>query len=812
MTAPGPVPSALAAPLPPCTVAVRELCEFTAKQGDLDLRFTPAPTALEGMQGHVLAAARRGPGYRSEVALAGTYQGRLQVRGRADGYDAARVRLDEIKTFKGTLEHQSAAQRQLHWAQAKVYGWLLCQQQGLAALDVALVYVHIGTQRETVLVEHCSADALRQHFDQHCARFLAWAVQEQAHRGARNAALQALGFAFGAFRTGQRPLAEAVYKAAAGGRCLLAQAPTGIGKTVGTLFPLLKAAAPQRLDKVFFLTAKTSGRQVALQALAHIAEAAGADAAGALPLRVLELVAREKACVHPDKACHGQSCPLAQGFYDRLPAARQAALQVPGCDSGAPGGTGSAAPLLLDAARVQALALQHQVCPYYLAQELARWADVVVGDYHYYFDFGALLHGLAQANQWRVALLVDEAHNLVERGRRMFTAELCPQRLAQARRAPAARALAPLRRALAQVQRWWRALDQAQGHAAYVVHAAFPAPLLAALQHCAATLAEVLADPPDTPAAPGAPDAALQAFHFDALHLLRLAELLGPHSLVETRVDAGAGPSPSASATRGAGAPARTVVCIRNLVPAPFLQPRWQAAHTSTLFSATLSPTHYYADLLGLPERFAAVDVASPFEARQLQVQVAAHISTRYQHRRASLAPIVALMAQQCAARPGNYLAFFSSYDYLQQVAALLAAAHPQLACWSQRPGMGEAEQRQFLARFTDSSAGIGFAVLGGAFAEGIDLPGRRLVGAFISTLGLPQLNPANEQVRARMQALFGAGYDYTYLVPGLQKVVQAAGRVIRTPSDEGVVHLMDDRFARPEVQRLLPRWWQPGP
>ena len=802
------------------TVAVRELCEFTAKHGDLDLRFTPAPTAQEGMAGHAVAAARRGAGYRSEVTLSGQYQ-TLRVRGRADGFDPVSRRLDEVKTFKGSLERQPAVQRHLHWAQAKVYGWLLCQQENWDALDVALVYLDIGSQQETVLVEPCSAQHLQAHFEQHCARFLLWAEQQLAHRTARDAALQALVFPFGDFRAGQRPLAEAVYRAAKGARCLLAQAPTGIGKTMGTLFPLLKAAAPQRLDKIFFLTAKTSGRQVALQALERLgalpapsaarlsasdcgnssAHAPAPDCpapAGHLPLRVLELVARDKACLHPDKACHGQSCPLALGFYDHLPAARQAALPETAGSAGAPQSG------LLDAAKVQAIALEHQVCPYYLSQELARWADVVVGDYHYYFDSSALLHHLAQANQWRVALLVDEAHNLVGRGRKMYTAELRPESLALAQRSPGARGFVPVRQALARVGRCWSALDAGQT-AAYAVHAGgFPPKLLAALQHCSTTLGAHFAEHPEQP------DAALQAFYFDTLHLLRLAEVLDTHSLVDTRLPA----ARSATSTSADNPPqgkrpvARSVVCIRNLVPAPFLQPRLQAAHTSTLFSATLQPTHYYADLLGLPERFAAVDVASPFAARQLQVQVARHISTRFAHRQASLAPSVALMAHQFAERPGNYLAFFSSYDHLQQVAALMAATHPQLPCWSQSPRMSELEQRQFLQRFTDTGSGIGFAVLGGAFAEGIDLPGRRLVGAFVSTLGLPQINPVNEQLRQRMQMLFGAGYDYTYLFPGLQKVVQAAGRVIRTPSDEGVVHLLDDRFGRPEVQQLLPRWW----
>lgn len=532
------------------TVAVRELCEFTAKQGDLDLRFTPAPTALEGMAGHAVAASRRGADYRAEVALSGSYQS-LRVRGRADGYDPAQQRIDEVKTFKGRLDRQPASHRHLHWAQAKVYGWLLCEQEQLAHIDVALVYLDVGTQQETVFTERCNADDLRQHFEAQCQRFIAWAEQQVAHRAARDAALTTLAFPFGDFRTGQRPLAEAVYKAAVAGRCLLAQAPTGIGKTMGTLFPLLKAAPAQRIDKVFFLAAKTSGRQTALDALARLSHSAPA-----LPLRVLELVARDKACEHPDKACHGESCPLARGFYDRLPAARAAAV--------APASAGNPAPVLQQA-RVRDVALQHDVCPYYLSQELARWADLVVGDYNYYFDLGGLLHGLAQANQWRTALLVDEAHNLVERGRKMFTAELHPASLAQARSSPTAAEHAPVKKALDKVRRAWVALDKAHP-APYTVLETFPDKLLAALQQCTTTLTEHFTDHPTEP------DSALQTFYFDALHLQRMADLLDAHSMVDIT-------QASAARHQRAFKPGDSVVCIRNVVPAPFLQPRLAAAH-----------------------------------------------------------------------------------------------------------------------------------------------------------------------------------------------------------------------------------------
>jgi len=744
------------------SVAVRALCEFTAKVGDLDLRFTPSPSAQEGIAGHRTVASRRSAHYQNEVALEGDYQ-QLKVRGRADGYDPDANRLEEVKTYRGDLAAQPANHRQLHWAQAKVYGWLMCQKLGLTDIDVALVYFDIVGEGETLLNQRFQAAELQAFFNQQCALFLGWARQEMQHREARNAAAQTLGLPHADFRPGQRTLAESVYKAVSTGRCLMAQAPTGIGKTIGTIFPLLKALAPQQLDKVFFLTAKTPGRKLALDAakVLHVSSD--------LPLRVLELVARDKACEHLDKACHGDACPLAKGFYDRLPAARLAASKVH----------------LLDQHNLRDVALDHGVCPYYLSQEMARWADLVVADYNYYFDFGAMLFGLAQLNQWRAAVLVDEAHNLVERARSMYSASLDQYSLKILRDT----APEPLKKPLQRLNREWNALHKDQ-LAPYQAYSLRPDKLLQALNLCTSALGDYFNDHPE------ALSGDLQAFYFEALQFTKVAELFNEHFIFDI------------SKRQLGGKRSSSTLCLRNVVPAEFIRPRLTAARSSVLFSATLSPRHYYADLLGLPADTAWVDVESPFKAEQLHVRIVGDISTRFVHRQASLAPIVELIARQFARQPGNYLAFFSSFDYLQQVAQLLAETHPQIALWQQSRGMAEAERQGFLDQFTEHSQGVGFAVLGGAFGEGIDLPGTRLIGAFIATLGLPQLNPVNEQIKLRMAAIFGAGYDYTYLYPGIQKVVQAAGRVIRSQHDRGVVILMDDRFGEARVRQLLPGWW----
>lgn len=743
------------------TVAVRELCAFTAKAGDLDHRFTPSPSADDGIVGHKVVASRRGPGYRSEVRVEGRHES-LVVRGRADGFDRELQVVEEVKTYRGDLSAQPANHRALHWAQAKVYAALLCAELGLPGLTVRLVYYDVDSGKETALDEVCSADELSEFFALQCRTFLGWARSEVAHRASRDAALRQLQFVYPGFRTGQRKLAEQCFLAARHGRMLLAQAGTGIGKTLATLYSTLKALPEQRLDKVFFLTAKSSGHAPPLEALERLA---GGQVR--VPLRVLELTARSKACVHPDKACHGESCPLARGFYDRLPAARGAAVDV-----------GS-----LDAAALREIALEHTVCPYYLAQELARWADVVVADYNYLFDVTALLHGLTLANDWRVSVLADEAHNLIDRARSMYTATLSRDLLRAASAAAPAGVAQPLRR----LTRAWATLSPPPAAEAYSAHDEVPTALLKGAGAVCDAVGDALVQEPAAVAPP------LLELYFELLHFRRLAESFGPHSIFDV--------------TRLPGR-ARSELCIRNVVPASFLKPRFAAMASAVLFSATLQPHHFYADMLGLPSDVAWLDVGAPFEAAQLDVRLVSHIPTRFAQRAGSAQPIAELIATQFRRQRGNYLAFFSSFDYLEMVAQRLAESCPDVPVWRQQRSMNEADREAFLARFEPDSEGVALAVLGGSFAEGIDLPGQRLIGAFVATLGLPQVNAVNERFRQVLDAELGDGFEYTYLYPGLRKVVQAAGRVIRTTSDRGTLYLIDERFERAAVRELLPAWW----
>ncbi|HVF16173.1 MAG TPA: ATP-dependent DNA helicase [Steroidobacteraceae bacterium] len=740
------------------TVSVRALCAFTTKRGDLDMRFTPAPSAQEGMEGHRIVASRRGPRYKAEVSLT-THQAPLTIRGRADGYDVEACRIDECKTFRGELTRMPANHRALHWAQAETYGAQLCRREGLSEMDLALVYFDIDSQKETIFKERYNAQQLEELFVARCDVFAEWASLELAHVADRNAQLARLAFPYPTFHSGQRDLADAVYRAAASAECLIAQAPTGVGKTLGTLFPMLKAMSVGKVDKLFYLTAKSTGRALALDALRTLKRSAP-------KLRVLDLVAKEKACVQPGKACNGESCPLAQGFYDKLANARADALQV----------------TLMDQFSLREIAAKHQVCPYYLSQEMTKWSDVIVGDYNYYFDYGGMLHTLTLESDWKVGLLVDEAHNLIDRARDMYSVSL--QRPAW----QVARSAAPpsLRGAIDLALKQWDAIAQGQ-ETAYATYDEVPRELVLAIRGACLRIGELSVRQPDTVQGP------LLDLYFDALAFSRLADHFGEHSLFDIERSINGDTS---------------TLSIRNVIPAHFLKHRFSDAQCAALFSATLSPPKFYRDLLGLPKDSPSLDAASPFGSHQLAVRIEAQISTRFRNRAATATAIVELIEAQFKARPGNYLFFASSFEYLSQIWALFKLRNRDARCWVQAKSMSERERKQFVDQFDHSDRGIGFAVLGGSFAEGIDLVGDRLIGAFIATIGLPQINPVNHSMAERMERAFGEGYNYVYLYPGIRKVIQAAGRVIRSTTDEGVIYLIDERYANSEVVAQLPTWW----
>ncbi|HSG04270.1 MAG TPA: DEAD/DEAH box helicase, partial [Marinobacterium sp.] len=477
-------------------VSIRSLCEFAARRGDIDLRYTPAPTAAEGIEGHQRLQRKRPRTYTAEYPLEIEFNG-LQLRGRADGVDLGSRLIEEIKTHRGDLERQSTGQRRLHWAQLRAYGAILCRQQQWDEVNLRLTYLEIASDEVTELDESVSGESLWQELESLVTTYQHWHFELRQARTERDSALNQLTFPYPQFRKGQRALAESVFKAVRTGRQLLLEAPTGSGKTLGTLFPALRAMAADDIDKLLYLTTRNTARGVGLQGIEQLRQANN------LPLRVVELSSKEAGCIEPERLCQGDSCPLAKGFFDRLPAARSAAF--------------AKSEINLDVAQLRRIAAAHQICPYYLGQEMARWADLVVADINQYLAPTALLSGYLHQDEWRAVALVDEAHNLVTRCRDLYSVVLTQNQFRYETKQ------LKLKKALDNVVRGWQ--EACKGVSAEPVFDESPPEKLEfALQSLCSELSEVLAVQPD--------QLELQQMLFTSSAYLKLAEVFGEHSVV----------------------------------------------------------------------------------------------------------------------------------------------------------------------------------------------------------------------------------------------------------------------------------------
>ncbi len=752
------------------TVAIKTLVEFAAKTGSLDRRFTPSPTGKEGIEGHQHLTAKRGKHYEAEVSLRITYRDIL-FRGRADGYDANAHCIEEIKTFYGDVSQIPYNHQELHWAQVKCYGWIYCQTHQCDQINLSLIYFNLTDDQEFPLKETWDADALQDFFELLAEKYYQWQIQINKRLTHLHYWIEELPFPYHSMHKSQRIMAEAAYKAAATGRVLLAEAPTGTGKTLAALFPALKAITRTLVDKVFYLTAKTTGKQLALENIQLIiTDKNGKDSA---PLRALELTAREKACLEPDKKCMGDSCPYAFDFYTKLQSARQAAYAIP----------------LLDKQALNALALAFEICPFYLSMEMSRWVDIIVADVNYFFDGTPLLLALTNQFDWKPYLLVDESHNLIDRGRSMYSAALHRGDLLSAKRSTPI----PIKKALEKINKAWLALlkTMPEKSDSLFLLPTPPEKLGVALLDFTTVYLDFLQKHPEHPVQ----ETLAQEIFFSALHYLNIVDILDGDFCIDMQ---------------NLGSK-NELLTLRNLIPAKPLGARLKFAHCACYFSATLNPAYYYQSLLGLPQDTVHIKVPSPFRSEQLDIKIATGLSTRYRDRATAIPPICKIIKQQLLATPGNAIVFFSSYDFLQKTEIQLRPELNNLPIeiMAQSKRMSEEDRQEFIDKFNQQNNLLGLAVLGGAFSEGIDLSGDALQGVFIATLGLPQVNPVNEHLRDIMQQQFNQGYDFAYTYPGIQKIIQAAGRVIRTPTDLGYLWLLDERYHRGEIKNLLPDWWK---
>lgn len=748
------------------TIAVTELARFCHRGGDIDHRFSPSPTGAEGTAGHRRWYAAQAPTYRTEYAVEHHYEDahlRLTLRGRADGYDPEQAMVEEIKTCRVPPDAIPEAVAALHRAQGRLYAAVIAAARGLDALTVRVTWLNIDTDAAHTEEETLGAAELAAFLDDSLRRMSAWLRRLATLRIRRDDSAAGLDFPHGEFRAGQRRLAELTYKCVDQGGQLLVEAPTGIGKTAAVLFPALKALAAGKHDRVVFVTARTVGRRAAEDTLGRF-RAAGFRG------NALSLSAKESVCLSPGRACHGDDCPYARGYYDKLGGALDDAIGAPA----------------LTRADLDALARRHEVCPYELARDLLPWVDVVIADMHYLYSLHAGGDDTGPDPR-RCTILLDEAHNLPGRARDMYSATLSKAQVLQAKRA----AGATVARAFQRVNRQLLALaKETWQYDDYHSSESRPEGLLRAVADCAAAVAEAMArDPACLQREPPLRDA-----YFDILQFLRVAEQWGPEYRLQM--------------TRGEGRYSLRVT-LHCLDPARLLAARQNRAHAVVAFSATLSPLPWTRACLGLREETVCHRTSSPFEPQQLRVHLATGVDTRYRQREATLPALADLLRRWLANNPGNCILYFPAYRYLEDCLALLGREPVDRTLWVQRREDDAQRREELLSQLSERRDLAAFCILGGVFGEGIDLPGEQLASVVVVGLGMPQVNHRTRELQQWYECATAAGFDYTFVYPGMQKVAQALGRVVRCTADNGSALLIDPRYGQAGYRALLPPWWE---
>lgn len=758
---------------PVIRISVRNLVEFILREGDLDNTkgIMDKEAMLKGGRLHRKIQRQMGSNYQAEVPLKKETEYEdliILTEGRADGIltDPDRVVIDEIKGIYGNVSKLEAPVP-VHKAQAMCYAWVYADKEKLERITVQMTYANLDTEEIRRFQETFSYEELEAWYRELLDKYHKWVSYENLWKSKRNASMEGLEFPF-AYRKGQREMVSAVYHTISMGKQIFIQAPTGVGKTMSTIFPAVRALGEKKGDRIFYLTAKTITRTVAGEAFRILQEKG-------LKFQVITITAKEKLCILDKPACDPSSCPYAKGHYDRI---NEAVFELWTTSQ------------LYGREQILAQAEKWRVCPFELCLDLAVWVDGVICDYNYVFDPNAhLSRFFGEGVSGDYIFLIDEAHNLVERGREMYSASLYRKELLEAKKLVKP-FHAKLARSLEKTGRQLLELKKECGPENYKV-LENPGAVTLSLLQAMGELENFLEEPGDSKVSEQILD-----FYFRVRDFLNIAQLVDENYVVYVAEDED-------------GDFYMKLFCVN---PAQNLDSFLKKGRSAVFFSATLLPMSYYKKLLSVQEDDYGIYVRSPFSAQKRCILLGTDVSSRYTRRNyeeyKKIASYIAHMAWQ---KKGNYMVFFPSYKLLEEVRNVYQEEFsvPWVRCIAQSSSMTEREREEFLEEFRQGEASLlGFCVMGGIFSEGIDLIGERLIGVVIVGTGLPLVSREREILKRYYDEKGEDGFAYAYRYPGMNKVLQAAGRVIRTREDVGAILLLDDRFARAEYKELFPAEW----
>lgn len=754
-------------------ISIRNLVELIMRAGDIDSRLVSPNRMLEGTRIHQKLQKESGENYNKEVFLCFDYEIEgfvIKLEGRADGIitEPAGVVIDEIKSTTRPLEYIDDEFSVLHWAQVKCYAFIYATQNELEDILVQLTYFHIDTEEIKYIRKQFKLIELQDFMSDLLNKYLVWASMQDIWDTQRNLSIKSLQFPFDTYRRGQRELAVAVYKTIIQEKKLFVQAPTGIGKTISTLFPAVKAVGEQNISKIFYLTAKTITRQVAEEAFTKMR-------GNGLRFRTITLTAKDKICFNKEGSCNPDFCEYAKGHFNRVNAALLDILNNTE---------------FLSRENIEEYAIKHKVCPFEFALDISLWADCIICDYNYAFDPRVYLKRFFVNNTGDYAFLVDEAHNLVDRAREMFSAQISKSSFLEAKKLIKDKQ-PKIAKLLNKINSYMVALRKQCSEDGFLVKKDELKDLYKMLQSFIRESEEWILKNQNGNIEGF--DQILEVY-FNSISFIKISEFYDERyvTFIETK----------ASEVRV------KLFCID---PSYLLADAVKRGKTAVFFSATLTPLSYFMDILGGDKEDYNINLSSPFENKNLCLLVEDNISTKYRNRENSYDKIVKLIKQAINKRYGNYMVYFPSYKYMNEVYIRFTEKYPNIETMLQQGSMSEEERESFLDSFKPNKTRnfVCFCVLGGIFSEGIDLKGERLIGAIIIGVGLPQVSTEQDIIMNYFHQKNGMGYENAYMFPGMNKVLQASGRVIRSENDIGMVLLVDERFSHQNYKGLFPKHWE---
>jgi DNA excision repair protein ERCC-2 len=752
-------------------VSVRAFVEHLLRQGDLSSVFdlTSRTTGYNGLRAHQKIQKSRPQSYTSEIPVFyrldnGTIT--LDIQGRMDGVyrENGSVVIEEIKTTRRDLDNFIAEQNPLHWAQVKTYAAIYSIENSLDRILAQLTYCQLETGEIKTFYKNLSDEELHLFFLDLTQQYFQWMEKIEDWKHYRDRVILDSDFPYASFRAGQSQMIEDVAHTIQDQEQMIIQAPTGIGKTIATLFPAVKALAQGHIERIFYLTARTTGGVIAEKTLTDLNKKG-------FQVKFVTITAKEKVCFNPDKNCSGEECLYARGYYDRLIEARECLFfhdeftRV----------------TILDIART------YEICPFELSLDLSLWVDCVICDVNYAFDPRVYLKRFFLENSTDCTFLIDEAHNLVDRSREMFSAQLNKAIFMDLRR-KLDNKKSEIHSVTGDINQFLLEKKKDMGDEVCSWEKDRPEELLPLLKRFLLIVERKVTANPQSPL-----NRLLLDHYFSVNWFCRVADMYDSDyvTCIEQKKK-------------------NLHIKLFCVDPSEKLTAALERANSAVLFSATITPVSYFTRMLGCKEKARKRIFPSPFPPENRCLLVANSVSTLYRHRTNTKNELAKTIGSLVSAKKGNYLIFFPSYAYMEMIYPLYAEQYSFHKILVQKQGMSEDERAQFLAHFSHENVNtlVGFVVMGGIFGEGIDLMGDRLSGAVIVGVGLPGISLERELIRVHFEEKQMPGFNYAYLYPGLNRVFQAAGRVIRSEEDRGVILLVDTRYSLPQYSSLFPLDW----